>query len=149
MNTKYYIAIMDRALNADIGVRVPCLPGDVESVRKKLYNLRDRLKIKGTHIYDALKFRVYEYSELWIVRKDALDLRDDGIQVIGNVEELHKNDLGTTLRATIKDGSVAVDLTSTTVSAIFFVLKDGNGNVQTVTSTAIASATAGLLRVFR
>ena len=93
MNTKDYITMMNKALKADTGVRVPCLPVDVESVRKKLYNLRHGLRMKGNHVYDALKFRIYDCRELWIVKKDALDMRDDGIPETGNVEELHHNDL--------------------------------------------------------
>ncbi len=85
--------MMNNALKSDIGIRVLCLPNDVESVRKRLYNLRQNLRIKGAHIYDELKFRVYDCRELWIVKKDALDMRDDGILETGNVEELHKNDL--------------------------------------------------------
>jgi len=93
MNTYDYLSFMNKALKADTGVRVPCLPGDVESVRKRLYNLRQSLRIKETHAYDALKFRIYDCRELWIVKKDALDMRDDGIPETGNVEELHRNDL--------------------------------------------------------
>jgi len=93
MNTYDYLSFMNKALKADTGVRVPCLPDDVESVRKRLYNLRDSLRMKGGCVYDALKFRIYDCRELWIVKKDALDARDDGILTTGNVEELHRNDL--------------------------------------------------------
>jgi len=85
--------MMDIALNADIGVLLPCRPADVERVRKRFYNLRHGLRMKGNHVYDALKFRIYDCRELWIVKKDALDMRDDGILATGNVEELHQNDL--------------------------------------------------------
>jgi len=93
MNTHDYKSYMDKALKADTGVRAPCLPDDVESVRKRLYNLRHSLRMKGNHVYDALKFRIYDCRELWIVKKDALDMRDDGILATGSVEELHRNDL--------------------------------------------------------
>jgi len=85
--------MMNKALKAEIGVRVPCLPSDVESVRKRLYKLRDRFRMKGNHAYDALKFRIYDCRELWIVKKDALDMRDDSIFATGIVEGLHRNDL--------------------------------------------------------
>ena len=93
MNVNDYLSLMDKALKADIGVRVPCAPDDVERVRKRLYNLRDNLRIKGNHNYDALKFRVFDCSELWIVKEDALDARDDGIPIVGDAEQLQQQDL--------------------------------------------------------
>jgi len=93
MKINDYLSLMDKALKANIGVRVPCAPVDVERARKKLYNLRNNLAHKHGNKYHSLKFRILDCSELWIVKKDALNMRDDGIPETGNVEELHRNDL--------------------------------------------------------
>ena len=51
-------------------------------------------------------------------------------------DEIHKNDIGTTIQATVKDGNTAVDLSSGTFTSIFFVFQDpaGTSNTQTATS---------------
>ena len=54
-----------------------------------------------------------------------------------SVNEIHKSDVGTTFRATIVDGSTAVELSSSTFTAVFFAfLVPDTTATNTVTATA-------------
>ena len=53
--------------------------------------------------------------------------------------EVHLNDLGTVVKATIKDSATALDLSTDTFTSIIFVFKDQDGNVNSQTATAFDS----------
>lgn len=61
-------------------------------------------------------------------------------------DEIHVGDIGTTIRATILDSSTAVDLSSSTFTAISFVFKEPGGTSTTQTATGFgASGTDGVV----
>ncbi len=59
--------------------------------------------------------------------------------------EIHISDIGTTFRATVKDGANAIDLSTATITSIFFVFRDPGGTANTQTSTAFSDASTGVV----
>lgn len=61
-------------------------------------------------------------------------------------DEIHVGDVGTTFRATIKDSSTAVDLSSLTFTSILFFFQNPDGTVSTQTATSFSgSGTSGVV----
>lgn len=59
--------------------------------------------------------------------------------------EIHKSDVGTTIRGDIQDSGTAVDLSSSTFTSIFFVFLPPGGSANTQTATALdGSGTSGI-----
>ena len=91
MKQSEYLEYLDQALESDCGIKVPSTHNpDAEAIRIRLYKLRERLRREGSRQYDHLSFRIFGFRELWIVRKDALGFRDDGIPNLGPGTKLER-----------------------------------------------------------
>jgi hypothetical protein len=62
-----------------------------------------------------------------------------------SANEIHKNDIGTVFTATIKDGSVTVDLSALTTRV--FIFKKPSGSTTTLSATVADSGTSGIMSV--
>lgn len=60
-------------------------------------------------------------------------------------DEVHKDDIGTIFRATIKDGSTAVDVSSATTLQFFFRKPDASLTVDTQTAVLTGDGTDGII----
>lgn len=85
--------LLERAINEPCGIRLPCdTAEEAEHLRRQLYAVRDRLRRVGNQRYDILKFRLVG-SEVWPVKKEALNQRRRRIEQLPPAQPLTQQDL--------------------------------------------------------
>ncbi len=79
MKQDHYIAHLDRALQAEFGIRLPLANEELAwGVRGKFYRVRNYLREKGIRDYDKLRFSLID-GDLLIVKAQTRPQLDDGV----------------------------------------------------------------------